>query len=289
MGRSFLITGAGGQLGRAFLDILPKAGHEVQGYDSRSLDLTDPSALARALDDVRPDWVINCAAATKVDLCESEIDWANAVNAVAPGHLADLCRERDLGLVHYSTDFVFDGKATEPYSEEADRCPLSVYGASKSLGEDAVAAAGLDKVLILRTQWVYGPGGRNFPAAILAKARAGGPLVVVDDQHGSPTLTLDLAEMSLELLDRVAGGEAASGIYHVANHGAMSWYDFAEVLLERTGLREVSLERMSSAELALPATRPAYSILDTHKLEAALGHPLPTVLDGINRYLSFPA
>lgn len=289
MARSFLITGAGGQLGRAFAHILEEAGHEVQGFDSRGLDVTDGTAVARILDEVRPDWVINCAAATKVDLCESEIDWANAVNADAPGRLAGLCRARDLGLVHYSTDFVFDGRSNRPWREEAERGPLSVYGTSKALGEDAVASSGLEKLLLMRTQWVYGPDGRNFPAAILKKARAGGPLMVVDDQLGSPTLTLDLARMTLELLELAESGKAAYGIYHAANRGEMSWYDFARVLLEKTGLGDITVERMKSAELDLAAKRPAYSVLDTHKLEAALGHPLPTVLEGIDHYLSLQA
>ncbi len=286
MGLRFLLTGAGGQLARAFLEILPECGHEVQGFDSKALDLTDSMALARALDETRPDWVLNCGAATKVDLCESEVEWANALNAQAPGHVADLCQERGVGLLHYSTDFVFDGSKGEPYAEEDTRRPLSVYGASKSLGEDAVAAAGLEKMLVVRTQWVFGPGGKNFPRAILAKAREGGALVVVDDQRGSPTFTLDLAAMCLELVEKLEVGEAQSGVYHAANRGEMSWFEFAAVLLEKTGLQDVELNRIGSADLNMPAMRPASSVLDTKKLEAVLGHPLPTVQAGIERYLA---
>lgn len=286
MARRFLIAGAGGQLGQVFLDLLPRQGYEVHGFDSKALDMTDDEAIALALDDVEPDWVVNCAAATKVDLCETEVEWANEINARTPGRLAELCHERGLGLLHFSTDFVFDGTKQGAYVEEDPRRPLSVYGASKSLGEDAVAAAGLDKMLILRTQWVYGPGGRNFPTAILAKAQEGGPIVVVDDQRGSPTLTLDLAEMSVEILDLVETGQAEGGVYHAANRGEMSWFEFAEILLEKTGMQDVDLERISSEELALPAVRPASSVLDTHKLESVLGHPMPTVQDGIERYLS---
>lgn len=282
----FLVTGAGGQLGRAYLDLLPVRGHEVRGFDSKTLDLTDDQALVRALDDVEPDWVVNCAAATKVDLCETEVEWANEINARAPGRLAELCQERGVGLLHFSTDFVFDGTKGGAYVEEDPKRPLSVYGASKSLGEDAVAAAGLGRMLILRTQWVYGPGGRNFPTTILAKAREGGPLVVVDDQRGSPTLTLDLAELSLELVDLVETGQAECGIYHAANRGDMSWFEFAGCLLQKTGLQDVVLNKITSEELALPAVRPASSVLDTHKLESVLGHAPPSVQDGIERYLS---
>ncbi|MEZ5989670.1 MAG: dTDP-4-dehydrorhamnose reductase [Planctomycetota bacterium] len=277
----FLVTGAGGQLGRALVEAL---GAEAVGPRSAELDVRDEAALAAALAEHRPAWVLNCAAATKVDRCETEVAWAEAVNARAPGAVARACQAGGAGLVHYSTDFVFDGLAGRPYVEDDPKHPLSVYGRTKSEGEDAVLAAGLERCLVLRTQWVYGPGGRNFPAAILARARAGEPLRVVDDQVGQPTLTLDLADMTLALVAAVEAGRARPGLYHAADVGPLSWWDFARKVCDRAGFADTPIERIPSEALALPAPRPADSTLDCSKLAAALGRALPTVDEGFERY-----
>jgi dTDP-4-dehydrorhamnose reductase len=281
-----LVTGAGGQLGRALLAELAQRGVEARGLDHQELDVTDAAAVRRALQAHRPAWVFHCAAATKVDRCEREPDWAERLNAQAPGQVARACAEVGAGLVHYSTDFVFDGSKGAPYVEDDRQAPLSVYGQSKARGEAAVGGAGLQRLLIVRTQWVYGPGGRNFPAAILAKLRAGEALRVVGDQVGSPTLTLDLAAASLDLVARCTAGKAALGTYHAANRGALSWYQFARLVLDRTGHAGVSVTPIGSDELDLPARRPPYSVLDCRKLEAAIGRPMPDVAAGLDRWLA---
>ena len=280
-----LVTGAGGQVGRALVEFATARGDELRGLDRAALDVCDAAAIGAALEDFRPDWVLHCAAATKVDLCESEIDWAEGLNARAPAALAAACKALEIGFLQYSTDFVFDGLKGRPYVED-DACrPLSVYGASKLRGEQVVRAAGLARWLIVRTQWVYGPQGRCFPAAILDRARSGQALRVVDDQIGSPTLSLDLAEASLDLLAAFEAGRAESGIYHASASGELSWWSFAREILDAAGFEELEIERCKGASLALPAKRPGYSTLDCAKLEAVIGRKMPSYAQGLERWL----
>ncbi len=288
----YLITGGLGQVGRALLELCQGRGIEAEGFDLPELDVTDEAAMTALLLEKRPSWVFHCAAATKVDTCETEHAWADRVNGEAPGIVARACKKVGAGLVHYSTDFVFDGKKGSPYVEADPVHPLSVYGSSKRLGEERVFEAGLESWFILRTQWVYGPLGRNFPAAILARAEKGEPLRVVDDQVGAPTYSYDLAEASLDLVERheeegdATASVAASGLYHAANGGHMSWYDFAGLILAKAGHSEIEIERISSGELDLPAERPAYSVLDTSKLRTAIGRDLPGIDAGLDRYFA---
>ncbi|MCB9890283.1 MAG: dTDP-4-dehydrorhamnose reductase [Planctomycetes bacterium] len=278
------VTGAGGQVGRALLDACAVRGFEAVGKGRSALDVTDANAVRSAIEQVRPDWVFHCAAATKVDRCESETAWARALNADAPGFVAEACASVGAGLVHYSTDFVFDGMKGQPYVETDAVAPLSVYGQTKLEGERVVERHGLDRWFVLRTQWVYGPQGRCFPAAILAKARAGEPLRVVDDQTGAPTTSLDLADASLDLVDACARGRAVSGCYHAAATGETTWYEFAREVLDRAGFEATEIAPISSAELALPARRPAHSTLDCGKLATVLGRSMPTWQVGLERW-----
>lgn len=281
----FYVTGAAGQVGRALLDLARARGHEAIGHDYDVLDVTKRDDVFAMLTEQRPDWVLHCAAATKVDSCESETEWAEALNADAAAYVAEACASIGASLLHYSTDFIFDGSKGSPYVEDDVPAPVSVYGATKARGEAAVRDA-LDAHLILRTQWVYAPGGRCFPAAILARARSGEPLKVVEDQTGSPTLSFDLAEASLDLIDRVVAGAAAPGTYHASCAGETTWYDFARAILDRAGMRELEVARIKSAELALPAARPEYSTLDCSKLEAAIGRSMPTWQTGLERWFA---
>lgn len=281
-----LVTGAGGQLGRSLVAEGERRGLAVIALDRTALDVTDRGGVAAAVAEHRPAWVFHCAAATKVDRCESERGWAERLNAEAPGFVAAACAASGAKLVHYSTDFVFDGTKNEPYLEDDPVRPLSVYGSTKAAGEAAVRGSRLDRWLILRSQWVYGPGGRCFPAAILAKARAGENLRVVDDQRGSPTMTEDLARASLDLARLCDAGRADYGLYHAAGSGVVSWYEFALLILEHAGIRGVKIEAIGSDALDLPASRPAYSVLDTRRLTAALGRPLPDIEDALIRYLA---
>jgi dTDP-4-dehydrorhamnose reductase len=265
-----LVTGAEGQLGRALVRQLGPS--LVAGLGRGQLDLCDHEALARACDALRPDVIFNAAAYNAVDRAESDAAAAFAVNAVAPAHLARLAREHGALLVHVSTDYVFDGRNTSPYHEDARPAPLSVYGASKAAGELAVAAA--DGVhLIVRTSAVLGAGasrakGGSFVERILARARAGEPLRVVDDQVFAPTYAPDLAAALVELVER-----GARGLMHVTNAGTCTWHELACATLRCAGLT-CEVARVATHDLKLPARRPAYSVLANTRA-AALGLQAP--------------
>jgi len=280
-----LITGGKGQLARALAAACDRDGNEVFRLSKEELDVTDADAVDIGIGKRRPHWVFHTGAATKVDRCETERAWAEKLNRDAAGYVATSCQKYGAGMVHYSTDFVFDGTKGAPYVETDEPNPLSVYGATKLAGEKAVLEASPWAYFIVRTQWVFGAGGRNFPAAILAKARRGEDLTVVDDQVGSPTLTDDIAQATLDLVDLHTCGGAEPGIYHVANAGVLSWFEFAEKLLAASGLNSVSLAPIKSEVLHQPASRPAYSVLDTGKLDTVRGRAMPDVDDAIARYL----
>jgi dTDP-4-dehydrorhamnose reductase len=265
---SILVTGGAGMLAGAFRRRLPRA-----VFVSRAgLDITSERAIEELFQQRRPAIVINCAAYTKVDQAEQEEDLASAINGDAVGALARVCRAHDAMLVHFSTDYVFDGTIRRPLRPDDPVGPQSAYGRSKLLGEQLLQAHAPKRWLIIRTAWLYGPGGPSFPRAILNAARAGKPLNVVDDQTGSPTFTHDLADATLELLKH-----DATGIWHLTNAGAVTWHDFASAILETFELN-VPLSRTTSAEwkLARPqsAIRPSYSVLDTSPYESLTGRPM---------------
>jgi dTDP-4-dehydrorhamnose reductase len=253
-----LVVGSGGQLGRELVALL---GPDLAWAGDRTeVDVTDGGAVAALVSRVRPDTVFNAAAWNRVDAAESEPGPAFAVNAAGPHFLARSARDAGALLVHYSTDYVFDGTATRPYREDDVPRPLGVYGASKLAGEHLVAAAGGEH-LVVRTSAVLGRGGSaqkggSFVERIVAQARAGERLRVVADQFFSPTSAQDLAEASLAL---VRAG--ARGLVHVTNAGSCTWHELAEAALAVAGL-DVPVERVAAADLGLPARRPAYSVLD---------------------------
>jgi dTDP-4-dehydrorhamnose reductase len=253
-----LVTGAGGQLGQA---LCRRLGSRLAWAGGRGeLDVRDAAAVRRLLDEVRPDVVVNASAYNKVDAAESEPGEALAVNAEGPLHLARAARERDALIVHVSTDYVFDGRRTEPYGEDDRPNPTSAYGVSKLAGELLVASAAPQHLLV-RTSGVFGAGGSkakggSFVERILARARAGEPLRVVSDQVFSPTYAPDLAGGILALLD--AG---ARGLFHVTNQGSCTWNEMATAALEMAGPR-VPVQAIRTDELGAPARRPAYSVLD---------------------------
>ena len=278
--RRWLVTGAGGQLGRSLLSIASAQEIEAIGLTRDDLDITDADAIRAALERHEPDVVLNAAAFTKVDLCEQEREQAMRVNGHAPGLLADACRDRAL-LVHVSTEYVFAGDASRPMAEDARAAPLSVYGRSKLEGEEAVRAAS-DPHLIVRTQWVFGPGP-NFVRTILRAASAGQKLRVVEDQIGRPTWSPALAE---GLVAAVRGG--IRGTLHVACDGVCSWYDFAREIVHegaRRGLSpRVEIDPIASDEMPRPAPRPAYAVLALDRARAA-GIRLPHWRDALGAYL----
>jgi dTDP-4-dehydrorhamnose reductase len=283
--RELYVTGANGQLGRALLRHAAAVNLDAEGVDLDRVDITNREQVRAAIRTANPRIVINCAAYTDVDGCESHRELALRVNGEAAGHLARACREVGATLVHLSTDFVFDGQKRTPYLETDAPNPLSVYGESKLLGEQAVRQAGLEHWYVLRTQWLFGNEGKNFPRAILARAQAGEPLQVVDDQTGRPTYAEDLA-VALFALGGLGGGRrpAESGIYHAANQGVCSWFQFAKHVLAAFGLERTEVAPMASSALARPARRPAYSALDCTKLERGLGAPLPPYQDALRRF-----
>ncbi len=239
---SILIIGGQGMLGHASNDLLVSRGCQPVVVDLPQIDITDPSAVKKLFADRNPTLVLNCAAHTNVDRCEQEKEKADAVNGYAVGLLARSCKTSDATLVHISTDFVFDGSLRRPYVPTDPVNPLSAYGKSKLLGERELQQNAPARWLIVRTAWLYGRHGLNFPRTIVQAAQAGKPLSVVNDQVGSPTYTVDLAEAILHLLD-----SGAAGLWHATNSGHASWYDFAKATLEEFGL-PAQVAPLTSAE-----------------------------------------
>jgi dTDP-4-dehydrorhamnose reductase len=273
-----LVTGGGGMLASAFRRVLPSA-HFAGKSEA---DVTDARRLESVFAEVSPRLVINCAAHTKVDLAEREQDAANAVNGHALQALAETCRKHGAALVHFSTDYVFNGTLRRALRPNDPVGPHSAYGRSKSLGEQLLQEHAPDRWLIIRTAWLYGPGGPNFVHTMLNAARAGKPLTVINDQIGSPTFTHDLAEATLNLIDA-----NAHGIFHVTNSGQTSWFDFARAIFEEFGLSPQLTPTTSAAwKAARPdsATRPAYSVLDCSDYERSTGRKLPDWRDALHRY-----
>jgi dTDP-4-dehydrorhamnose reductase len=262
--RRVLITGAKGLLGRELAELFREE-YEVRATDETECDVTSPSACREVFGAVRPDVVLHCAAYTAVDRAESEEERAMAVNRDGTRNVACACREHGAFLVTFGTDYIFDGTSGRPYAEEDPARPLSAYGRSKWAAEEALRAETPDHLLV-RSQWLYGPHGRNFVFAVLEKAGRDEPLRVVSDQRGCPTYARDLAAATKRLLD--AG---AHGTYHFSNEGEATWHGFASFVLARACPKPVSLSPASTAELSYPAPRPAYSVLCKDKYRGATG------------------
>jgi dTDP-4-dehydrorhamnose reductase len=277
--RRVLVTGATGMLGSDLAPALAAAGHEVFARPRSDLDITDAKGVLRAVRELAPDVVVNCAAFTNVDACETD-PRAYEVNAKAVGHLADACGHFGAQLVQISTDFVFDGTKGSPYVEDDPPNPLSAYGRSKRAGEEA--ALRLSGSLVVRASWLFGRSGWNFVEAILKQVEGGKKrLAVVVDQVGRPTATTDLSEAIAALLE--AG---ASGVYHFANRGEVTWNEFAREILWHAGRRDVDVDPTTSDALARPARRPAYSVLDTGKYERLTGRPIRSFREPLAEYLA---
>jgi len=267
-----LVTGARGQVGGELAALLPAYG-DVVAVDRATLDLADPDAIVRVMRDAAPDLVINAAAYTAVDLAESQRDTAFAINARAPGVLADEARRRGAVLVHYSTDYVFDGRATSPYAEDAPTAPLNVYGASKLAGEQAIAASGAH-ALVLRTSWVYGLTGKNFLVTMRRLAAERDELRIVADQTGTPNWSRALARATGELVAKGLPALAErAGLYHLSAAGATTWHGFAQAIVGDVPRPRVV--PIASADYPTPARRPAYGVLATGRLREAFGIALP--------------
>lgn len=269
-----LIIGANGMLGHDLMQVLSG---EVRGVDLPEIDITSLESVRRTLLTLKPEIIINAAAYTDVDGCESNVELAMAVNGEGVGLLALTAREIGAKLVQISSDYVFDGAKGSPYLEDDPVGPLSIYGESKLAGE--LNAKMAPEHLIVRTQWLYGLHGKNFVATMLRLAAEKNELSVVDDQIGSPTWTHDLALAIKALLDR-----GCSGMYHAANSGYCSWNEFAQAIFAEEGLK-IKVNGMPTQELARPANRPLYSTLDCTRLEHDTGLRLPQWRQALQNYL----
>lgn len=257
-----LITGAAGQLGCDVAEQFAGSGHEVIAARRRELDITRRDQVLGVVGSVRPDTVVNCAAYTAVDACETDVERAYEVNALAVRHLAEAARRFDAHLCHVSTDYVFSGDKAEPYHEWDQPDPRSVYGASKLAGEQEAGSA----ATVVRTSWLCGRHGSNVVGTVLRLAAEGGPLRFVDDQRGSPSFTADVAI----LIERLCA-DRRPGLYHVTNQGEVSWYELAQEVMAAAGHDPDRVAPITTADLEppRPAPRPANSVLENRALALA--------------------
>jgi dTDP-4-dehydrorhamnose reductase len=274
-----LVFGGAGMLGQAVVAEARSRGWDALGLSREQADVTDRDRLLGWADDFRPELVVNCAAFTRVDDCEKEEQRAFAVNGEAVGHAAAAAAKAEARLVHVSSDYVFDGEAREPYREDAPPAPRSVYGRSKLEGEKMALA--YERALVVRTSWLFGPGGPSFVTKMVDRIEAGRPLRVVYDQEGCPTYTGFLAAALLDLATR-----GATGVVHYRNREPVSWYAFAvEIARQWSGTAEVAA--VTTAEFSLPAPRPAYSVLDVARFEEIAGRRVEPWEGGLAETLSW--
>lgn len=253
--RTALIAGGGGLLGGSMTAQLAAAGWQVHAFTHAELDITDPVAVRRTVEAVRPALIVNCVATADVDRCEREPDWAYAVNEQGAGALAQAAEQTAAEIVHVSTDYVFDGAKAGFYTQEDEPRPLSVYAQSKLAGEAAVSAA-CGQAYIVRTSWLFGVGGKNFGSRVIEYARTLPRLKGVVDQTSIPTYAPDLARRIEEIVAR-----KTYGLYHGTNSGPASWFEFAQLALELAGLKDVEIEPVRRADLNQAAPRPNNSAM----------------------------
>ena len=282
--RQIVIVGTGGRLGAALLREYRRT-HQVIGFTHAQLDLSAPEEMRRRLGELEFELLINCAAQTNVDRCETERAEAFTLNAEAPRLLAEICAEKNARLIHFSTDYVFAGEKTEPYREDDAANPISVYGESKLEGERRVLAVSSGH-LVVRVSWVFGPDRPSFIDWIIQQARERESVAAVADKFSTPSYTLDIAEMLRPLLEA-----RTSGIVHVANGGQCSWREYGQWALdccraEGVSLRAQTVDAISLAEMKqFVARRPAHSVLATEKYEGATGQQPRAWQDAVRAYI----
>jgi dTDP-4-dehydrorhamnose reductase len=272
-----LITGSNGMLGHDLREVL-KDNHDLVLTTSKTLDITDKKQVMDFIGDSKPDIVINSAAYTDVDGCEENRDLAYAVNGEGVRNLALACREVDCALLHISTDYVFDGTARDPIAEDGEIGPISVYGKSKLEGEKAILEI-LDKYFIVRTAWLYGINGKNFPKTMLELAENHSEITVVYDEVGTPTYTPDLAYGISQLIET-----DKYGIYHLTNSGSCSWCEFSRLIFEIAD-KDVKVIPVTASEFARPAPRPSYSVLENKNWIDNGFKPLRDYKEAIREYI----
>ena len=298
---NILLLGASGQLGRTFLEHggLAAAGNLVaasrDGAHGATVDLATPASLTAVLDRLRPNLIVNAAAYTAVDRAEQEEALATRINGEAVGLLGDWAAAHDALVIHYSTDYVFDGRQSQPYAVDAPTAPLGAYGRSKLAGEQALQDSGAMH-LLFRTAWVYAAHGNNFLRTMLRLGADRDELRVVADQHGAPTGTQLIVEASLAALDRWQRSDAAQrqplqGTHHLVASGATSWHGFASAIFEQAVDRHLLARAprvlpIATADYPTPAQRPAWSLLDNHGFQQMFDFPLPDWRDGLHRVIA---
>jgi len=285
MPRKAVVFGGEGQLGVELVKALSDRGFSVLGLNRWKVDITKRDAVERCLAEADPDVVLNAAAYNHVDVAEQEPQAAYLVNALAVRNLAVGCRQIGARLVHFSTDYVFDGRLRRPYTEEDPTHPLSAYAVSKLAGE-FYAQAYLDKVLVIRTSGVFGPAGRhtprgNFPELMLRLASEGKPIRVVEDHTASPTFAPLLASRTVDLVD---GRER--GIIHIGGGTPISWYDYARLIFRLAGIGDAKLKATNEREYNTPARRPKFSALANARMESLGLDPMPPLEEAVTKYLS---
>lgn len=271
-----LITGAYGMLGSDLRELLKE--HELIAAGSNDLDITNEESCMDFILNKRPEIVINAAAYTAVDDCESNFDDAYAVNAIGPRNLAIACNTMDIPLVHVSTDYVFDGTKTTPLVEDDKLGPKSAYGKTKLEGENFIQES-TEKFFILRTAWLYGEHGGNFVQTMLDLAKDYDEITVVNDQKGSPTFSYDLANAISELLE-----SDKYGIYHLTNDGECTWYEFSKEIFKIAGI-DINVRPVTTDEFPRPAPRPSYSVLSNEKWKNAGFSPMRDYNEALKDYL----
>lgn len=277
-----LVTGKNGQVGWELQRTLACLG-DVVALDRSALDLSSADSIRAAIREVKPHLIVNPAAYTAVDKAENEPEVAQAVNGTAPGVMAEEAKRLGAIMVHYSTDYVFDGSKAKPYTEDDAPCPLNVYGRTKLAGEDAVRAVGVPH-LILRTSWVYGARGRNFLLTIRRLAQEREELKIVADQIGAPTWSRLIAEATAQIVaQRLSRLQELQGTYNFTAGGNTSWHGFATAIVEKNGVaKQPRLLPIPSSEYPLPAARPKNSVLSNDKLHRDFGLAMPDWLNGLN-------
>jgi dTDP-4-dehydrorhamnose reductase len=277
----WLVTGAGGMLGRDLIARLTAAAVPAVGLDRRALDITDPAAVHEVVDRYRPMVVVNCAAWTAVDDAESHEADALRINGSGTRHLAAACAATGARMLQVSTDYVFAGDATSPYGEDDKTDPRSAYGRTKLAGEEAVLSVLPDAGYVVRTAWLYGAGGNNFVRTMIKLERMREPLDVVDDQRGQPTWTVDLADRLVRLGQAATSGAAPAGIYHGTSSGEGTWFDLARETFRLLGADPERVRPTTSGAFVRPAPRPAYSVLGIDPIRdwrVALTEAFPTLV-----------
>ena len=271
-----LITGASGMLGHDLQRTLKN--HELILCNSKNLDITNKNLVSETINEMKPDILINSAAYTNVDDCETNYEEAHKVNALGPKNLANVCKDLKIPLVHISTDYVFDGKKTEPLKENDNLGPQTAYGKTKLEGEQFIQKI-LDEYFIIRTAWLYGCDGNNFVKTMLNLSKSHNEITVVNDQIGSPTFTYDLAKGISEIIKT-----DKYGVYHLTNSGSCSWYEFSKEIFRLTN-KNVKVIPVTTEEFPRPAPRPKYSVLNNDKWIKQGFKPLRDYKEALKEYL----